>query len=171
MVLGPALSLLGRPSSSLFPEQQLKYRWETEGGKLGTPDILEAPGQSCVSCPPNGKSLLCPSGKSLEAQVGVGGWRAKDSRQLQGVTPLICWSAILLPVKDLGWGAAHRQMRCGRGGHAVGLLPIGQPSLASSPFLAGFPRACYIVSWRPGGQTSDGRKRVCVLFCGVGGNL
>lgn len=56
-----------------------------------------------------------------------------------------------------------------RKGCAAGLLPIGQPSLASSPFLAGFPGAWYIVSWCPGGQTSDGGKRVCVLFCGVGG--
>lgn len=48
---------------------------------------------------------------------------------MQGVRPLICWSAILLPVKDLGWGAARRQMRCGRG-----VLRASSP-LASHPWL------------------------------------
>ena len=78
---------------------------------------------------------------------------------MQGVVPFICWSAILLPVKDLGVGGASRQMRCGGGGGC------------SSLFLAGFPEPAALLAGAPGGQTSDGRKRVCVLFCGVGGSL
>lgn len=85
---------------------------------------------------------------------------------MQGVTPLMCWGAIPLPVKTLlgGQPADRCAEEVGRGD-----LPAA-PRWPAGPWL--LPPSCQfpqepaaLLAGAPGGQTSDGGKWVCVLFC------
>jgi hypothetical protein len=72
---------------------------------------------------------------------GEQGWRARSSRQMRGVTALICWSASLTLSNLSGDQPADVPWRRAEGPPSHWLVSWLLP-----PFLPSFPGASYIVS-------------------------